>query len=75
MPLMFVIPIMYDNIDGLVQGRCNSSAIAMELHLSCINRINPLICNNCIYLMVKNATFENNYLQYQFNQGAVILDI
>ena len=28
-------------IDGLVQKRCNSSALAMELHLSCIN---PLIC-------------------------------
>ena len=25
------------NIDGLVQERCNFSAIAMELHLSCIN--------------------------------------
>ena len=24
-------------IDGLVLGRCNSSASAMELHLSCIN--------------------------------------
>ena len=30
-------------IDGLVQGRHNSSALAMELHLSCIN---PLICGN-----------------------------
>ena len=29
------------NIDGLVQERCNSSALAMELHLSCTN---PLIC-------------------------------
>ena len=28
-------------IDGLVQERCNSSALAMELRLSCIN---PLIC-------------------------------
>ena len=25
------------HIDGLVQERCNSSALAMELHLSCIN--------------------------------------
>ena len=24
-----------DYINGLVQGRCNSSALAMELHLSC----------------------------------------
>ena len=29
------------NIDGLMQERCNSSALAMELHLSCIN---PSIC-------------------------------
>ena len=29
-------------IDGLVQGRHNSSALAMELHLSCIN---PSICD------------------------------
>ena len=27
----------YDNIDGLVQERCNSSALAMELRLSCTN--------------------------------------
>ena len=26
-----------DNIDGLVQERRNSSALAMELHVSCIN--------------------------------------
>ena len=32
----------YD-IDGLVQERCNSSALAMELHLSCTN---PSICTN-----------------------------
>ena len=27
----------YGYIDGLVQERCNSSTLAMELHLSCIN--------------------------------------
>ena len=31
------------HIDGLVQERCNSSALAMELRLSCIN---PQICND-----------------------------
>ena len=30
------------HIDGFVQERCNSSALAMELHLSCIN---PSICH------------------------------
>ena len=29
------------HFDGLVQERCSSSALAMELHLSCTN---PLIC-------------------------------
>ena len=28
---------MYVYIDGLVQERCNSSALAMELRLSCTN--------------------------------------
>ena len=32
-------------IDGLVQERCNSSVLAMELHLSCIN---PLILDHVI---------------------------
>ena len=31
------------HIDRLVQERCNSSALAMELRLSCTN---PLICNH-----------------------------
>ena len=31
------IPFQWHHIDGLVQERCNSSALAMELHLSCIN--------------------------------------
>ena len=34
-------------INGLVQERCNSSALAMELRLSCIN---PSICN-MIYIL------------------------
>ena len=29
------------HFDGLVQGRCNSAASALELHISCTN---PLIC-------------------------------
>ena len=33
---MVSFPAMHD-IDGSVQERCNSSALAMELHLSCIN--------------------------------------
>ena len=28
---------MWQDIDGLVQERCNSSALALELHLSCTN--------------------------------------
>ena len=28
---------LYGQIDGLVQERCNSSALAMELRLSCTN--------------------------------------
>ena len=34
---------VYMYIDGLVQERHNSSALAMELSLSCIN---PLICSS-----------------------------
>ena len=34
-----------NDIDGLVQERCNTSALAMELHLS---RTNPLILLQCI---------------------------
>ena len=33
---------MHQQIDGLVQEKCNSSANALELHLSCIN---PLKCH------------------------------
>ena len=29
---------MHDDIDGLVQERRDSSALAMEIRLSCINR-------------------------------------
>ena len=45
-----------DYIDGLVQERCNSSALAMELHLSCTN---PSICakklsvyNGCLWTVI-----------------------
>ena len=30
---------LFINIDGLMQERCNSSALVMELHLSCINEL------------------------------------
>ena len=36
-----------DNIDGLVQERRNSSALAMELRLSCTN---PSICSHTLYI-------------------------
>ena len=36
-----LIHIHRQQIDGLVQGRCNSSALAMELRLACTN---PSIC-------------------------------
>ena len=40
------------HIDGLVQARCNSSALAMELHLSCTN---PSICFFfCWYIICNN---------------------
>ena len=44
--------ILNDHIDGLVQERCNSSALAMELWLSCTNpsiytvRISPFVLNH-----------------------------
>ena len=30
-----------DYVDGLMQERCNSGALAMELRLSCINSLRP----------------------------------
>ena len=41
-------------IDGLVQERRNSSSLAMELHLSCIN---PSICI-MYHMFVKNSHIE-----------------
>ena len=38
---------MKDNIDGLVQKRRNSIALAMELHLSCTN---PSIYSTTFFL-------------------------
>ena len=32
-------------IDGLMQERCNSSALAMELHISCINPLTLCLYN------------------------------
>ena len=55
-------------IDGLVQERCNSSALAMELRLSCIN---PSRCprNHFIFIMgipapQKNSFYNENSLQF-----------
>ena len=41
-----------DYIDGLVQGRCNSSALAMELRLSCTN---PSTCSGNSLLPVRQS--------------------
>ena len=35
-----VVTLYLANTDGLVQERCNSSALAMELHRSCTNPLN-----------------------------------
>ena len=55
-------------IDGLVLERCNSSALAMELRLSCIN---PSRCpqNHFIFIMgiptpQKNSFYNENSLQF-----------
>ena len=37
------LKIIFSYIDGLMQERRNSSALAMELRLSCVN---PLICGS-----------------------------
>ena len=42
-------------IDGLVQERCNSSALVMELYLSCTN---PLIC----HCSIKQSFVEYNWI-------------
>ena len=38
---LYIVVLHYDHFDGLVQERCNSSVLGMELHLSCTN---PSIC-------------------------------
>ena len=35
---------LLEHIDGLVQERCNSSALAMELRLSCTNPLIGMLC-------------------------------
>ena len=45
-----------ENFNGLVQERCNSSALAMELQLSCTN---PSICrynDDQIYVLFRYET-------------------
>ena len=50
-------------IDGLMQERCNSSALAMELRLSCIN---PLICGTGFHVAnVGSSHYLNQILDYQ----------
>ena len=51
-----------DDIDGLVQERCNSSALAMELHLSCTS--------SSIYRWL---SARQQYLQYISNGDTAIL--
>ena len=43
------IELILHNMDGLVQDKCNSSALAMELHFSCTN---PSICHSNTCLMI-----------------------
>ena len=48
----------YRHIDGLVQERCNSSALAMELGLSCTNQsISPrnMITYDMFYVLAKHC--------------------
>ena len=54
-----------DYIDGLVQERCNSSALAMELYLSCTN---PSICakklsvyNGCLWTVIPLTSLANQF--------------
>ena len=43
-------------IEGLMQERRNSSALAMELRLSCID---PLICNDVLPIQSQAITWTN----------------
>ena len=45
--------------DGLVQERRNSSALAMELRLSCIN---PSILYDCIHVIVIYLKLRYRYM-------------
>ena len=59
-------PCYNSNIDGLVQERWNSSALAIELHLSCTN---PLIC------FLKAADDDAGKLQPVFLKRLYLLHI
>ena len=62
--------IFLDHFDGLVQERCNSSALAMELHLSCTN---PSICKSDVFnwSVACRSCFppENFQLTIQYTKG------
>ena len=51
--------------DGLVQERCNSSALAMDFHLSCTK---PLISG---YNATDGAILSNSYLRYSVNSHSL----
>ena len=46
----------HNHIEGLVQERCNSSALAMELRLSCTNPGNPSILPSRMSTVVSMST-------------------
>ena len=65
-----IVPIFFngmDHLDGLVQERRNSSALAMELRLSCIN---PSICahfsktlaEHWLFIFLDNSTAHRHAL-------------
>ena len=50
--------ILHLDIDGLVQERCNSIAIALELQLSCTN---SWICFDCFVCAYMAIVFDSRY--------------
>ena len=55
---MFYISRTWTYIDGLLQERRNSSALAMELHLSCIN---PLIYHQVMHWIYCSLPLSHGY--------------
>ena len=52
---------IYHHVDGFVQERCNSSVLAMELHLSCTK---PSLCNNLTVIISTAKLFHMHCEQY-----------